>query len=415
MREKITSIYRRHRFEFSIALLLVCFVFGSAGLVIANGETLEPNDSHVVSLYVDGKTYDVPSRSKTVGEFLEKSHITVGEADLVEPAKDTKIEVDLFRVRISRARPYTVRDGVNEVSALSAHTTARLIAESAGIALKPADKVEFLPVELRSAASIGRVISITRSKHITVSLYGSQQIVNTNVSTVAELLAELQMTPVGDDEITPVRGAPLSDGMQVFVNRKGIKVATEEVAIPQDTEYVTDNELTLGSTVVKDPGRPGKRVVTYQIVTENDKEISRTEISSSTVEQPIKKIVARGRAAGQIGTEKQGLMAAAGISPDEYGAVDFIIGHESGWCATKWQGQWGQCPSFYEEKYPGAESASSLGFGLCQSTPAKKMASAGADWRTNPVTQLKWCTGYAVGRYGSWTAAYEFWVAHSWW
>jgi hypothetical protein len=52
---------------------------------------------------------------------------------------------------------------------------------------------------------------------------------------------------------------------------------------------------------------------------------------------------------------------------------------------------------------------------LCQSTPASKMASAGDDWRTNPVTQIKWCTGYAVGRYGSWTNAYEFWAAHSWW
>jgi hypothetical protein len=43
------------------------------------------------------------------------------------------------------------------------------------------------------------------------------------------------------------------------------------------------------------------------------------------------------------------------------------------------------------------------------------MASAGADWATNPVTQLKWCNGYAVGRYGSWGAAYNHWLAnHNW-
>jgi len=40
-------------------------------------------------------------------------------------------------------------------------------------------------------------------------------------------------------------------------------------------------------------------------------------------------------------------------------------------------------------------------YGLPQANPGTKMASAGADWRTNPVTQLKWMHGYALARYGS--------------
>lgn len=415
MRHKLTTFYRLNRFVLSIVAVLFLFVFGSAGLVIVNGETLEPNDSHVVSLYADGRSYDVPTRAKTVAEFLDKAHIALGESDIVEPSKDSKIEVDLFRIRISRARPYIVRDGSKQLAALSAHTTPRLIAEAAGLTLKPADKVDFMPIDSAGTTGIGRVVTIERSKEVSVSLYGSLQKVNTNVATIADLLNELHITPAPDDEVSPSLITSLADGSSVFINRKGVKVVTEEVAIAQDTTYITDNDLTLGSTSVRDPGKPGKRVVTYQIVTQNEVEVGRTEISSVIVEQPVNKVVARGRAAGQIGAERQELMAAAGISPDEYGAVDFIIGHESGWCATKWQGQWGQCPSFYEEKYPGAETSGSLGFGLCQSTPAIKMASAGADWRTNPVTQLKWCTGYAVGRYGSWTNAYEFWAAHSWW
>jgi uncharacterized protein YabE (DUF348 family) len=415
MKHRLTSFYRRNRFVLSVVAILFLFVFGSAGLVVVNGETLEPNDSHVVSLYVDGRSYDVPTRAKSVAEFLEKTHITLGESDIVEPSKDSKIEVDLFRIRVSRARPYIVRDGSRQLAALSAHTTPRLIAEAAGLTLKPADKVDFMPIDSASTTGIGRLISVERSKEVSVSLYGSLQKVNTNAATVADLLSELHITPAADDEISPLVSADVLDGTSVFINRKGVKVVTEEVAIQPETTYVTDNELTLGSTAVRDPGKPGKKVVTYQIMTQNEVEVGRTEISSVIVEQPVTKVVARGRAAGQIGAERQELMAAAGISPDEYGAADFIIGHESGWCATKWQGQWGQCPSFYEEKYPGAETVGSLGFGLCQSTPAIKMASAGADWRTNPVTQLKWCTGYAIGRYGSWTNAYEFWAAHSWW
>ena len=45
---------------------------------------------------------------------------------------------------------------------------------------------------------------------------------------------------------------------------------------------------------------------------------------------------------------------------------------------------------------------------------AASMATAGADWQTNPVTQLRWCSGYA-NRYGGWAGAYNHWLAyHSW-
>ena len=48
-------------------------------------------------------------------------------------------------------------------------------------------------------------------------------------------------------------------------------------------------------------------------------------------------------------------------------------------------------------------------YGLCQAYPGTKMAIAGSDWKTNPITQIKWCTSYAEGRYGSWKDAYVFW------
>jgi len=90
------------------------------------------------------------------------------------------------------------------------------------------------------------------------------------------------------------------------------------------------------------------------------------------------------------------LMNQAGISPEDYGAADYITTHESSW------------RSFATEPHTGA-------YGLCQSLPAVKMASAGSDWQTNPVTQLKWCNSYALTRYGGWHGAYAHWVAYRWW
>jgi tRNA(Met) C34 N-acetyltransferase TmcA len=42
------------------------------------------------------------------------------------------------------------------------------------------------------------------------------------------------------------------------------------------------------------------------------------------------------------------------------------------------------------------------------------MASAGADWKTNPATQIKWGLDYMNSRYGSPTQAWNFWQANGW-
>ncbi len=56
-----------------------------------------------------------------------------------------------------------------------------------------------------------------------------------------------------------------------------------------------------------------------------------------------------------------------------------------------------------------AHNVSSGAYGIPQALPGEKMASAGADWATNPVTQITWGLGYIDGRYGSPCAAW----AHS--
>lgn len=53
-----------------------------------------------------------------------------------------------------------------------------------------------------------------------------------------------------------------------------------------------------------------------------------------------------------------------------------------------------------------AENPSSGAYGIPQSLPGNKMASAGSDWRTNPATQIKWGLSYIKDRYktpcGAW-------------
>ncbi|WP_267243170.1 transglycosylase SLT domain-containing protein [Streptomyces sp. PR69] len=61
-----------------------------------------------------------------------------------------------------------------------------------------------------------------------------------------------------------------------------------------------------------------------------------------------------------------------------------------------------------------AQNPSSGAYGLVQALPGSKMSSAGADWRTNPATQIKWGLNYMNERYGSPCGAWSFWQANHW-
>lgn len=89
------------------------------------------------------------------------------------------------------------------------------------------------------------------------------------------------------------------------------------------------------------------------------------------------------------------IVADYGIGASEKAMWEYIINRESGF-------------NHY------ATNASSGAYGLPQSLPGSKMASAGADWQTNPYTQLKWMYGYMTSRYGSISGAYNFWQANHW-
>ncbi len=85
-------------------------------------------------------------------------------------------------------------------------------------------------------------------------------------------------------------------------------------------------------------------------------------------------------------------MAAAGIAESDWGYVDYIVSKESGW-------------------NPNATNSGSGACGLVQALPCSKVPGNGYD----PVDNLRWANGYAVGRYGSWAGAYNFWINNNWW
>lgn len=53
-------------------------------------------------------------------------------------------------------------------------------------------------------------------------------------------------------------------------------------------------------------------------------------------------------------------------------------------------------------------------YGIPQALPGRKMRSAGKDWRTNAMTQVRWGLRYVKARYGKPCRALRFHSQHGW-
>lgn len=406
--------WRKHPFGLPIVVFAGLLLLSSVVLLVLSAThtttTFHPDTNYIAIVSYDHQKQTVPTDQPTVGALLAKLKIRVGSRDRVEPSLSTAIDQDNFRVNIYRAVPVTITDGVRSTTTYSAAATPRSVVADAKMPLYAEDRVTAQPAEnLVSQQSIGERIVIDRSVPITLNVYGTMLSLRTHAHTVTELLAAKNVHLGKQDTVIPAGATPITANMQVFVNRKGTQIVTETQSIPAPVQTVTDNSLSFGTSAVRQQGSNGTQVLTYQVNTQNGVEISRTLLQTVVTVQPVAQIVARGQAVS-IPADKQAVMAQAGIASSDYAYVDYIASHEGGWCPTKIQGTH-DCPGYMSPSDVPAYG----GYGIFQATPGAKMASAGSDWATSAVTQIRWATGYANGRYGSWAGAYNHWQAnHNW-
>lgn len=90
----------------------------------------------------------------------------------------------------------------------------------------------------------------------------------------------------------------------------------------------------------------------------------------------------------------QAMASSRGWAGNQWLCLDKLWMHESRYETT------------VRNRYSGA-------YGIPQALPASKMATAGADWRTNPVTQIKWGLEYISGRYDTPCGAWSYWLRHN--
>jgi uncharacterized protein YabE (DUF348 family) len=410
--QRFVKRYHQHPVVIPLLTFIGLTIIALVVFLSVNGGTpkFQPILAYDVIISYDHEQQTVPTHEPTVGALLNKLHITLNLGDVVEPSLTTPITQDNFRINIYRAVPVEIIEGSQTTFTFSAAATPRAIVQQAGIQIYPADGVSAVPVNnFVTQHTVAEQIVIVPATPVNLNVYGTPTVTRTHAKTVGQLLAQNNIILGKNESVQPSVLTPIVPNIQIFLTRSGTKISNVEQTIPIPVQTILDNSLTFGTSAIRQNGTVGTEILTYQDNLVNNVVVGQTLIQTIVTQQAVPEIIAEGQAV-QIPADKTAVMAEAGISSSDYAYVNYIVSNESGWCPTKLQGEIGYCPGYAPSSFPSDE-----GYGLGQATPGTKMAAFGSDWETNPVTQLRWATSYADGRYGSWEAAYNFWQAHHYW
>ncbi|HSN11039.1 MAG TPA: transglycosylase family protein [Propionibacteriaceae bacterium] len=197
----------------------VAAVFAVGGAGVATASTFQKE----VTLVVDGQSLRVNGYVATVGDVLAKNAISLEQKDTVQPAADTQV-------------------------------------------------------------TNGETITVTRvrAKHVTIAHDGTTSSVSSFSSTVAGALYDAGVSVNDTDRVSPEITDSLSDGATITVKRVVLSTTqtTEPIAFTSTT--VNDATMAKGTSKVTTKGANGVKTSTFQVVTVDGVEESRTLVSEAS-------------------------------------------------------------------------------------------------------------------------------------
>lgn len=171
-------------------------------------------------------------------------------------------------------------------------------------------------------------------------------------------------------------------GTVFLVSDQGAESAVASVQAPSDSAIAVG-----GGFGLVDEAEKAEQRAHAEKVTDRAQVLAKAEAKAEAkVEAAAERKQIRERASRSARRDPQALarimVADHGWSSGQFSCLKALWTRESGWNYR-------------------ATNPSSGAYGIVQALPARKMASAGSDWRTNPVTQMKWGLDYIADRYGS--------------
>jgi uncharacterized protein YabE (DUF348 family) len=247
------------------------------------GTTAFVANAKTVTVSVDGKASTIQTFAGTVEQVVRGANVEIKAADLVQPALADSIQNGSV-ITVSKSKEVTVKlDGAQRTVETTVPTVDDLVRQL-GVA---SNSVVSLAGSTQLAAE-GSVVAITTPKDVTVLVDGQAVTRTTAAATVGDLLGELGLTLASNDHVSLPSNAPIVSGTVLKVTRVDAgKADTVTEPIPFSTEKTDSPDLTVGETKVVQPGVAGTLVKNYQVLTVDGREAGRTLVSQNVTVQPV--------------------------------------------------------------------------------------------------------------------------------
>ena len=278
----------------SAVLIAVVGVFFAATQTPANAASSlkrqVTSDERLITVYDGGKDRAFITKATTLRQAFKDADIRVSNNDLVEPGLDETLSANSYEVNVYRARPVAIVDGQVKKRVMTPYRTPAQIVEAAGMKLQDEDKTSLeMPTDPLSAG-LGLRLTIERATPFTLVLYGKKVPSFTMSRTVGDVLREKKIRLAKNDTLSVAKGAPIKAGMTIEIWRNGKQTITEEKSVDFPIKRIEDADKPVGFREVKTPGTKGKKMVTYEVVMKNGKEVARKEIQSVVTKQPSEQV-----------------------------------------------------------------------------------------------------------------------------
>jgi len=265
---------------------------------IIDGMTVTINRARDVTLMINGIQQTVQTPFEYPLDILDTAGVTLSASDeiWVDGTRATLETLPMWTVpvttiEIRQAITLTIMDdGIETIISTTADTIGDALFDE-GITLYLSDIIS-PPAD--TAITQDMQISIDRAMPIQLIVDGVTVEARTNVSTVDDVLTEMNAPLFGLDYAVPAGDTPVTENMTIEIIRVTEEIVTSTESIPYDVIYQADASMNLDQRATTQTGQNGTQETHTRIRYENGIEVSRSVDTTEQTVSPLNEIISYG-------------------------------------------------------------------------------------------------------------------------
>lgn len=269
---------------------ITVFVVVATIFVTVVSLALYEGNKKTVVLAVNGEQQEVKTHANTVSKLLSEQEIEVSEHDIVTPSMNTPVENGLA-IRWEQSQQVAIMIDEEEQSLWTTKRTVSEVLDEAGIELTEHDEVS---PGLSARLDDKNSITVDKAYEFTLVDGGKKKKFWSTSTTIGDFL-EKEGIKIG--KLDRIEGES-DDLIQSASTVKIVRVEKDTDTVEEDKTFAietrNDESLLKGHEKVVQEGKKGKISREYEIVKEDGKEVSRSLVKESTIEESTKEIIAVG-------------------------------------------------------------------------------------------------------------------------